>query len=219
MADPAIEGVPSGSAVPAGDWIQGTALPARGLRAGDELRSYRKLWPELTRLDNLFLAARARESGRSAFSASTIWPSRRCIICLTARSSAWRCHGLLLADPLLLVLFDEPSAGLDPPGRLALGALLGDLPATMVIATHDLDFAAGLLCTRFLVLDRADPQARRTHHRPQTYLSRAGARYSCRQPPGSRLGCPWREKVCQRRCPNGWRIASAPCLNLQLITE
>lgn len=59
--------------------------------------------------------------------------------------------GALVADPLLLLL-DEPSAGLDPPGRRALATLLADLPAAMVIATHDVDFVARL-CTRFLMLD------------------------------------------------------------------
>lgn len=58
--------------------------------------------------------------------------------------------GALATEPSLLLL-DEPSAGLDPPGKRALAALLGRLEAAMVIATHDLDFAANL-CTRFLML-------------------------------------------------------------------
>jgi len=58
--------------------------------------------------------------------------------------------GALATEPSLLLL-DEPSAGLDPPGKRALAALLGELEAAMVIATHDLEFAAGL-CTRFLML-------------------------------------------------------------------
>lgn len=60
--------------------------------------------------------------------------------------------GALATEPSLLLL-DEPTAGLDPPGRRALAQLLGCLDAAMVIATHDLDFAASL-CTRFLMLDR-----------------------------------------------------------------
>jgi cobalt/nickel transport system ATP-binding protein len=60
--------------------------------------------------------------------------------------------GALAAEPSLLLL-DEPSAGLDPPGKRALAAVLGGLEAAMVIATHDLDFAARL-CTRFLMLDQ-----------------------------------------------------------------
>ncbi len=58
--------------------------------------------------------------------------------------------GALVTGPSLLLL-DEPSAGLDPPGKRALAALLDRLDATMILATHDLDFAASL-CTRFLML-------------------------------------------------------------------
>jgi cobalt/nickel transport system ATP-binding protein len=53
---------------------------------------------------------------------------------------------VLVTDNRLLAL-DEPSAGLDPPGRQSLIALLQALPATMLIATHDLEFAAAL-CSR-----------------------------------------------------------------------
>jgi len=60
--------------------------------------------------------------------------------------------GVLVTSPDLLLL-DEPSASLDPPGRRALALLLRGLPTPMLVATHDLDFAARV-CTRFLVLDR-----------------------------------------------------------------
>jgi len=59
--------------------------------------------------------------------------------------------GALVARPPLLLL-DEPSAGLDPPGKLALARLLDRLDAAMLVATHDLEFA-GRLCHRFIVLD------------------------------------------------------------------
>jgi cobalt/nickel transport system ATP-binding protein len=60
--------------------------------------------------------------------------------------------GALVSSPPLLLL-DEPSAALDPPGKRDLARLLGRLDAAMLIATHDLDFAASL-CTRHIVLDR-----------------------------------------------------------------
>lgn len=60
--------------------------------------------------------------------------------------------GALATDPSLLLL-DEPSAGLDPPGRRALAALLRRLDAALLVATHDLEFARDL-CTRFLMLER-----------------------------------------------------------------
>ena len=59
--------------------------------------------------------------------------------------------GALVANPPLLLL-DEPSASLDPPGRRVLARTLGRLDAAMLVATHDLDFAAHL-CSRFVVLD------------------------------------------------------------------
>jgi energy-coupling factor transporter ATP-binding protein EcfA2 len=60
--------------------------------------------------------------------------------------------GALACRPGLLLL-DEPSSGLDPRGRRELAALLSALPATMVLASHDLAFVAQL-CPRALVMDR-----------------------------------------------------------------
>jgi len=60
--------------------------------------------------------------------------------------------GALVTRPQLLLL-DEPSAGLDPPGRRRLVELLCRLEAGMLVATHDIDFARQV-CRRFLVLDR-----------------------------------------------------------------
>lgn len=59
--------------------------------------------------------------------------------------------GVLACRPGLLLL-DEPSSGLDPRGRRELGALLADLDATLVVASHDLAFVERL-CPRALVLD------------------------------------------------------------------
>jgi cobalt/nickel transport system ATP-binding protein len=58
---------------------------------------------------------------------------------------------VLACEPEILVL-DEPSANLDPVARRELAETLATLPATMVIVTHDLPYAAQL-CDRAIVLD------------------------------------------------------------------
>ena len=51
-----------------------------------------------------------------------------------------------------LLLLDEPSSGLDPRGRRSLAALLRDLTATIIVASHDLVFIQQV-CSRVIVLD------------------------------------------------------------------
>jgi cobalt/nickel transport system ATP-binding protein len=58
--------------------------------------------------------------------------------------------GVLAMAPSILVL-DEPSTGLDPAGRRRLIELLGRLPQTRLVATHDLGLVLQL-CPRALVL-------------------------------------------------------------------
>ena len=58
--------------------------------------------------------------------------------------------GVLAMQPQILV-FDEPSAQLDPRSRRQLIHLLHGLPLTQLIATHDLDLALDL-CSRTIVL-------------------------------------------------------------------
>jgi cobalt/nickel transport system ATP-binding protein len=58
---------------------------------------------------------------------------------------------VLSMDPSVLV-FDEPSAGLDPRGRRELIGLLRGLPQTMLVATHDMRLVADVLA-RTVVMD------------------------------------------------------------------
>ena len=57
---------------------------------------------------------------------------------------------VLAMDPALLVL-DEPSASLDPRARRELLDVLERIPATLLVVTHDLPFAAEL-CERAVIL-------------------------------------------------------------------
>lgn len=59
--------------------------------------------------------------------------------------------GVLACEPEVLVL-DEPTANLDPRGRRELKALLREILATKVIATHDLELVVEL-CSRAVLLD------------------------------------------------------------------
>ncbi|HET6381153.1 MAG TPA: ATP-binding cassette domain-containing protein [candidate division Zixibacteria bacterium] len=58
---------------------------------------------------------------------------------------------VLSMDPSVLV-FDEPSAGLDPRGRRELIGLLRELPQTQLVATHDMRLVAEVL-PRSVVMD------------------------------------------------------------------
>jgi cobalt/nickel transport system ATP-binding protein len=58
---------------------------------------------------------------------------------------------VLAMEPQILVL-DEPSAGLDPRARRKLIQLLGNLPQTMLVASHDMRLVWDL-CPRTVVLD------------------------------------------------------------------
>lgn len=59
--------------------------------------------------------------------------------------------GVLACAPEILVL-DEPTSDLDPRGRREFMALLRQIPATKLIATHDLEFAVEM-CSRAIILD------------------------------------------------------------------
>ncbi len=62
--------------------------------------------------------------------------------------------GVLACEPKILVL-DEPTSDLDPRGRREFKALLGAIPATKLIATHDLEMVVEL-CSRAILLDRGE---------------------------------------------------------------
>ena len=59
--------------------------------------------------------------------------------------------GVMACEPKVLVL-DEPTSDLDPRGRREFKSMLRTLPATKLIATHDLELAVEL-CARTIILD------------------------------------------------------------------
>jgi len=61
---------------------------------------------------------------------------------------------VLACAPSILVL-DEPNSDLDPRGRREFKALLRQIPATKLIATHDLELVVEL-CSRVIVLDQGE---------------------------------------------------------------
>jgi len=60
--------------------------------------------------------------------------------------------GVLAMQPEVLVL-DEPTTSLDPPGQRDLTALLRRLPQAKLLVTHDVEFA-GALATRAVFFER-----------------------------------------------------------------
>ncbi len=60
--------------------------------------------------------------------------------------------GILATEPEVLVL-DEPTTFLDPPGRRALAQLLAGLPQAKLLVTHDVAFARAL-ATRAVFFDK-----------------------------------------------------------------
>ena len=119
------------------------------------------LFRDLTVRDNLFLAARGIVRGRYSFLRQrAVHPSRRATQELLERvrlahiadqpvSSLSHGQqrqleiGMALAGAPRLILFDEPAAGLSPPERAELVALLRALPGHMgfILIEHDLEIA------------------------------------------------------------------------------
>lgn len=59
--------------------------------------------------------------------------------------------GVLACEPQVLAL-DEPTSNLDPRGKRQLITTLQSIPATKIIATHDLEMVVQL-CSRTIILD------------------------------------------------------------------
>jgi cobalt/nickel transport system ATP-binding protein len=74
-----------------------------------------------------------------------------------------------------VMLFDEPTAFLDPRARRSLVTALKPLPHTKIIATHDLPFAAQV-CTRALILKDG---AIRAQGRPEALFSDSALMEEC----------------------------------------
>ena len=62
--------------------------------------------------------------------------------------------GVLACQPSVLIL-DEPTTDLDPRGKRELKSLLAKIPATKIIASHDLELVVEL-CPRSLLMSRGE---------------------------------------------------------------
>jgi cobalt/nickel transport system ATP-binding protein len=62
--------------------------------------------------------------------------------------------GILACQPRVLAL-DEPTRGLDPRGKQQLKTILRSIPATKLIATHDLELVVEL-CKRTILIDEGN---------------------------------------------------------------
>ena len=90
--------------------------------------------------------------------------------------------GVLAMEPEILVL-DEPTTFLDPPGQRDLASLLNSLPQAKVLVTHDVEFARAL-ATRAVFFERGrvagegsvDEMIRRFDWTPASSFGPAGSR-------------------------------------------
>lgn len=88
---------------------------------------------------------------------------------------------VLAMEPSVLVM-DEPTAGLDPRARRRLTALMERFEHTMIVATHDMEMAAGM-CERTIILENgvvAADGATRDILSDSELLQRCGLEMPCR---------------------------------------
>jgi ABC-type branched-subunit amino acid transport system ATPase component len=152
--------------------------PHRIARAGIG-RSFQlcRVFPRMTVLDNLLVAACARGVGRQLASArdradierARGWLARMGIDHLEtseARNLSWgqqkllELAGVLMADPETILL-DEPAGGVNPALIDRIGALVRELNAegrTFVIVEHNMDMVMSI-CDHIVVFDRGRPIA------------------------------------------------------------
>ncbi len=173
--------VPTGL-VPYTGWVEVAGTPVGPAHLGEVRRHLgvlfavpedQLLFPQV--LDDVAFGLRGRRGGegiparapdtRRANEIARTWLERLGVAHLAGESTHRLSHGeklrVALAGALApgpdLLLLDEPSAALDPPARTALARLLADLPATLLIATHDVSFAAAA-CTHWLLLREGRPE-------------------------------------------------------------
>ena len=75
--------------------------------------------------------------------------------------------GILAIEPEILVL-DEPTTFLDPPGQRALAELLRDLPQAKILITHDIAVRPGGLHARCILSRWGEWQGKERSTRSRT---------------------------------------------------
>lgn len=81
--------------------------------------------------------------------------------------------GALIFNPAVILL-DEPSSALDPRGRVSLADVLRSLASSILIATHDIEFAART-CRRFLILGDRQVRECQDCREAEAYLLGSGS--------------------------------------------
>jgi len=156
-----------------------TRKPAHQIAAGGIGRSFQlcRVFPRMTVLDNLLVAARARglaaqlasPRDRENIECARGWLERMGLDHLEraeARNLSWgqqkllELAGVLMGDPETILL-DEPAGGVNPALIERIGALVRQLNRggkTFVIVEHNMDMVMSI-CDHIVVFDRGRPIA------------------------------------------------------------
>jgi ABC-2 type transport system ATP-binding protein len=189
--------------------LQATALPDK-IRVREALNLFAGFFPRRADLGQVLALAGLEETAQSAFDTLSGGQKQRVAVALA-----------LVNDPVLVIL-DEPTAGLDPQARRELHGLIGRLREqgkTVILTTHYLE-EAEQLCDRVAIMDRGAIIAL---DRPGRIVAQSGRRsrieFSTARPiaPATLRQLPFTESVAQHNGANVLRVVDAQRTIIELI--